>query len=89
MKVSELFESPVQEGWKDVAVAGVLAASALGVALTPKATVDGQTYDLATGSAPSTAKSTTAMVNGKSTKIKIWTAPGPKHGRTFYLYSKD
>lgn len=59
----------MNEGWKSALAATAIAGGvAVGIAASPKLTVDGQTYDKAIVNAPSTAKIVT--VDGK--KYKIW-----------------
>lgn len=85
----EYMPTELEESWKGIAAAGALGvASVAGIVASPKAVIDGQTYDLAITSAPADAKVGLAMVNGKKTKVKYWVAAGPKNNKKFNVYKK-
>ena len=83
MKVQELLETDVDEGWKS-ALGGIAAAGVLGAAVvaTNPVTIDGNRGKYATMQAPIDAK----LVRTDDGKlVKAWTSSAPR-GRTILLY---
>jgi hypothetical protein len=67
MKLNELHD--IDEGWKSTAGAvAIAAAAAAGIAVSPKITIDGVTYDKAISAPPADAK----IVTKDGKKYRVW-----------------
>lgn len=84
MTVYRPFKSTVDEGWKDVAVAGALAATAAATIIaSPPTYVNSQRHELALADAPKDAKTVT---DDKGNKVKVWMSTTGKANNRIKLY---